>query len=187
MLQAGPVVQALKDIGVDILAFGSSDESEPPFDYEGVDFLAMQILTGVLGWFNKLDRDYWDRQPWYESFTELVQLLRKPRAAELLPHSSACASSSFEDVIPTFHENAELKLMVDHENKTTDTPDKNRDDSLLELDYEDDSTTSVHSAMSDQDDKQLPDSMQDDENEPQYPDPDINSLSASQSILSNSD
>ncbi|KAF7370247.1 High osmolarity signaling protein SHO1 [Mycena sanguinolenta] len=107
------LVKVFKDIGVDILALGPIEESVPPFDYEGVDLLATNILTGVLCWFNKLNQNDWAKQPWYETFKEVVQLLRKPRAGELLPHSSACAASSFEEKLPTVFEDAELELVVD--------------------------------------------------------------------------
>ena len=71
------LVKVFKDIGVDILALGPIDESELPFDYEGVDLLATNLLTGVLGWFNKLDQNDWAKQLWYESFKEVLQLLRR--------------------------------------------------------------------------------------------------------------
>jgi hypothetical protein len=65
----------LKDIGVDILALGPIDESEPPFDYEGVDLLATTILTGVSDWFKKLIKEDWSVKPWYDSFMQFLQLL----------------------------------------------------------------------------------------------------------------
>jgi hypothetical protein len=69
--------RVLKDIGVDILALGPTEESEPPFDYDGVDFLATTILTGLLNWLGKLDHEDWPIQPWFECCCELVQLLRR--------------------------------------------------------------------------------------------------------------
>jgi hypothetical protein len=42
--------RVLKDIGVDILALGPAMESEPPFDYEGVDCLATTVLAGLFSW-----------------------------------------------------------------------------------------------------------------------------------------
>ncbi|KAF7370238.1 hypothetical protein MSAN_00654600 [Mycena sanguinolenta] len=107
------LVKVFKDLGVDILALGPIEESELPFDYEGVDLLAINILTGVLCWFNKLNQNDWAKQPWYGSFKEVLQLLRSPRAGELLPHSSAHAISSFEGKLPTILEDAELELVVD--------------------------------------------------------------------------
>ncbi|KAJ6480824.1 hypothetical protein C8R45DRAFT_1215766 [Mycena sanguinolenta] len=107
------LVKVLKDIGVDILALGPIEESEPPFDYEGVDLLATNLLTGVLGWFNKLNQNDWAKQLWYESFKEVLQLLRRPRASELLPHSFACATNSFNEQLPTAFGDAELELVVD--------------------------------------------------------------------------
>ena len=67
--------QVLRDIGVDILALGPAEESEPPFDYDGVDFLATTILTGLLSWLGKLDREDWALQSWFEYCCEFVQLL----------------------------------------------------------------------------------------------------------------
>jgi hypothetical protein len=69
--------QVLKDIGVDIPALGPANESEPPFDYEGTDFLATTILTGLLSWLVKLDREDWPLQPWFEHCREFVQLLQR--------------------------------------------------------------------------------------------------------------
>ncbi|KAJ6456052.1 hypothetical protein C8R45DRAFT_1111057 [Mycena sanguinolenta] len=107
------LIKILKDIGVDILALGPIEESEPPFDYEGVDLLATNLLTGVLSWFNKLDQNDWAKQLWYESFKEVLQLLQRPRASELLPHSFAYATNSFKEQLPTAFKDAELELVVD--------------------------------------------------------------------------
>ncbi|KAJ6447472.1 hypothetical protein C8R45DRAFT_1224883 [Mycena sanguinolenta] len=107
------LVEVFKDIGVDILALGPIEESEAPFDYEGVDLLATNLLTGVLGWFNKLDQNDWAKQPWYGSFKEVLQLLRRPRAGELLPHAFAYATNSFKEQLPTAFGDAELELVVD--------------------------------------------------------------------------
>jgi hypothetical protein len=52
------------------------DESEPPFDYEGVDFLAIRILTSLSGWFGKLAEQERSVQPWFDRFVEFLQLLR---------------------------------------------------------------------------------------------------------------
>ncbi|KAF7371563.1 hypothetical protein MVEN_00011500 [Mycena venus] len=156
------LVRVLRDIGVDVLALGPISEPEPPFDYEGVDFLAINLLTGVLGWFNKLDRDDWARQVWYESFTELLQLLRRPRAGELLSHSSACATGSFEEILPTVCKDAELNLAVACDSGTTDTPDANHNASLADLHCNNGSITSVHTGTSDRDDAQDPDTDRED-------------------------
>jgi hypothetical protein len=69
--------RVLKDIGVDILTLGPTEESEPTFDYDGVDFLATTVLTGLLSWLSKLDREDWPWQPWFDGFCEFVQLLRR--------------------------------------------------------------------------------------------------------------
>ncbi|KAF7336858.1 hypothetical protein MVEN_02122100 [Mycena venus] len=108
------MVLVLKDIGVDILALGLIDASEPEslFDYEGVDFLAITLLAGISTWFDKLDPEDWSAQPWYESFTTVLLLLRRPRAAELLPRSSSCAASDFENILPSVYQDAELNLRV---------------------------------------------------------------------------
>jgi hypothetical protein len=71
------MTQVLKDIGVDILALGPANKSEPPFDYDGVDFLAMTILTGLSNWLQKLDLEHWSIQHWFDSFCEFLQLLRR--------------------------------------------------------------------------------------------------------------
>jgi hypothetical protein len=69
------MVQVLKDIGVDIPALGLIEEVL--VDYDGVDLLATTLLDGLLSWFQKLDQDDWTMQPWYKSFTKVLQLLRE--------------------------------------------------------------------------------------------------------------
>jgi hypothetical protein len=69
--------QVLKDIGVDILALGPAEESEPPFDHQGVDFFATTILTGLLGWLGKLNCEDWSIQHWFGGFCQFLQLLRR--------------------------------------------------------------------------------------------------------------
>ncbi|KAJ7683059.1 hypothetical protein B0H14DRAFT_2655024 [Mycena olivaceomarginata] len=64
----------------------------------------------------KLDRDDWAMQPWYRSFIQVLQLLREPRAVELLPYSSASATSTFDDVLPTIYQDRVLNVMVDNQN-----------------------------------------------------------------------
>ncbi|KAJ7787289.1 hypothetical protein B0H14DRAFT_3580682 [Mycena olivaceomarginata] len=85
-------LSVLKDIGVDIPTLGLIDSEEALVDYDGVDLLATALLGGLSFWFHKLDRDDWAMQPWYETFTQVLQLLREPRAGELLPNSSASAT-----------------------------------------------------------------------------------------------
>jgi hypothetical protein len=69
--------RVLKDIGVDILALGPAEEAEPPFDYEGVDFLAMTIIAGLLNWLGKLNLENSPKQPWFECCREFLQLLQR--------------------------------------------------------------------------------------------------------------
>jgi hypothetical protein len=71
------MIRVLRDIGVDVLALGPIEELEAAFDFEGVDFLATTILTGISGWFNKLDQEDWATQPWYSGFSKVLQLLRR--------------------------------------------------------------------------------------------------------------
>jgi hypothetical protein len=71
------MTKVLKDIGVDILALGPAEELEPPFDYDGVDFLATTILAGLVNWLGKLDQEDWLIQPWFGECHEFVQLLRR--------------------------------------------------------------------------------------------------------------
>jgi hypothetical protein len=59
------MVRVLKDIGIDTVTLGPSiDEPESPFDYDGVDFLALNILLGMPSWFSKLPREGWKGRPW---------------------------------------------------------------------------------------------------------------------------
>ncbi|KAF7338986.1 WD40 repeat-like protein [Mycena venus] len=93
------MIQMLKDIGVDILLLGPLDESEPPFDHDGVDFLAMTILRGLSSWCGKLQRSDWASQPC-------------PRSAELLPNSADHAVNSLEDILPTACRDAEVDILM---------------------------------------------------------------------------
>ncbi|KAF7355999.1 Metacaspase-7 [Mycena venus] len=96
----------LKDIGADSptfeLVIGEEDSS---FDYDGLDFLATTVLTGMSTWFAKLPRRDWAGQPW-------------PKCGELLPNSFTCATRNFEDIIPTTYRNVELTIMVENEDNT---------------------------------------------------------------------
>ncbi|KAJ7810083.1 hypothetical protein B0H14DRAFT_3151350 [Mycena olivaceomarginata] len=89
---------------------------EAPVDYDGVGLLATTLLDGLSSWFHKVDRDHWAMQPWYESFTQVLQLLREPRAAELLPCASASATTTFEDILPTSYQARVLNVIVDSQN-----------------------------------------------------------------------
>ncbi|KAF7360035.1 putative TUP1-general transcription repressor [Mycena venus] len=142
--------QILRDIGVDLLTLGPRENSEIPFDYDGVDSLATLILKGLSSWFTQLDQEDWTLQSWYPSFTELLHLLRRPRAAELVPTSSVYATTAFEHILPTFNLDAELNVVVDGENSITDNRNGIHDDPLADLNYKSDSTMSVHSEVSDE-------------------------------------
>jgi hypothetical protein len=69
--------QVLRDIGVDILVLGPTQESEAPFDDAGVDFLATTTLVGLSSCLGKLDREDWPLKLWFENFREFLQLLRR--------------------------------------------------------------------------------------------------------------
>ncbi|KAJ7824302.1 hypothetical protein B0H14DRAFT_3145736 [Mycena olivaceomarginata] len=112
-------VCVLKDIGVDIPSLGLIEEA--PVDHDGVDLLATTLLGGLSNWFGKLDRKDWVDQPWYGSFAQVLQLLREPRAGELLPNSSVTATSLFEDILPTTYQDRVLNVMVDNQNHTVPT------------------------------------------------------------------
>ncbi|KAF7344969.1 High osmolarity signaling protein SHO1 [Mycena venus] len=152
------MMRVLKDIGVDILALGPIDESEPPFDYDGVDFLATTVLKGILSWFGRLEQENWPFQRWYKGFVELLQLLRRPRATELLPHSSVCATSIFENILPTAYQNVELNVFVDHD-AASEIPHDNCDEAAADRPLDNNSTTSVHSTVLDRDDGHSVDSF----------------------------
>ncbi|KAF8182779.1 hypothetical protein K438DRAFT_1152942 [Mycena galopus ATCC 62051] len=137
--------QVLKDMGVDIPALGPTDELENPFDYNGVDRLATTLLDGISDWFTKIKQEDWAVQQWYESFAKLLQLLRVPRAAELLPHSYDCASNAFENIVPTTFHNSELHVMVNSQNTASENQPP-EDDCLTDLQCE---TSSVQSNTSD--------------------------------------
>ncbi|KAJ7740298.1 hypothetical protein B0H14DRAFT_2617618 [Mycena olivaceomarginata] len=124
------MVQVLKDIGVDIPTLEIIEEV--PVDYDGVDLLATALLGGLSSWFRKLDRDNWAVQSLYKTFTQGLQLLREPQAGELLPNSSASATSLFEDIMPTTCQDWVLNVMVD--NIVSDPDEENLGQSIESLD-----------------------------------------------------
>ncbi|KAF7365769.1 CAMK/CAMK-unique protein kinase [Mycena venus] len=106
----GKMVWVLKDIGVDIhspeLVFPC--DSETPFDYGGLDFLANAILVGISGFRKNLDPKNWLVQPW-------------PRSVELLPTSSAYACNNFGDILPIIHRST-VAVVVGNEDLSSDSP-----------------------------------------------------------------
>ncbi|KAJ7327431.1 hypothetical protein DFH08DRAFT_332008 [Mycena albidolilacea] len=159
------MVQVLKDIGVDISSLGLIEED--PVDYDGVDLLATTLLSGLSSWFDRLDREDWTRQPWYGSFTQVLQLLREPRAAELLPWSSASATSTFEDVLPTTYQDRVLNVMVENQNTVPGEqaiPAGNQSTDNL-------STHSVQSDISQESSQQGIEPLHDPQSQPPTPDP----------------
>ncbi|KAF8152798.1 hypothetical protein K438DRAFT_1864220 [Mycena galopus ATCC 62051] len=140
------LVRVLKDIRIDIPLLGPIEEFEARFDYEGLDILATKVLSGISSWFTKIEQADWSVQRWYESFTtKVLQLLRVPRAAELLPRSHDCASNAFEDIMPTTLHNSELHVMVNSQNTASENQPP-EDNCLTDLQCE---TSSVHSNTSD--------------------------------------
>ncbi|KAF7328737.1 High osmolarity signaling protein SHO1 [Mycena venus] len=148
------VVRVLKDIGVDVLALGPTEHMELPYDYDGIDFLATNILTGISGWLVQFGPEYWSVQLWHDSLREFLWLLRMPRSAELLPNASACASSIFQDFSPAIRVVAGLNTMVDSDSLMADNQDSVNNYPLVDLDCKNDSTTSLHSKIPDQEDGQ---------------------------------
>jgi hypothetical protein len=72
------MVRILKDIGVDTSTMGPiTEELDLPFDYDGVDYLATTVLSGISNWSADLPQDAWAQQPWYKGFHEFIQLLRQ--------------------------------------------------------------------------------------------------------------
>ncbi|KAJ7767948.1 hypothetical protein DFH07DRAFT_808170 [Mycena maculata] len=108
------MVQVLKDIGVDDIPSTESMKPESPFDYEGVDLLAEKIVAGIIGWFSELELAAWILQPWYPHFREVIQLLRWPRSALLLPGSFTRATSdACETIVQTICQTVELDILVE--------------------------------------------------------------------------
>ncbi|KAJ7464401.1 caspase domain-containing protein [Mycena latifolia] len=92
------MVQVLQDLGVD---FNESECGNSLVDNEGVDLLADTILAGISSWLMKIDIVDQRRQLWYEDFLEVVQLIRRPRSADLLPNSyTRATSTTFTSLIP---------------------------------------------------------------------------------------
>ncbi|KAJ6601748.1 hypothetical protein DFH09DRAFT_1125797 [Mycena vulgaris] len=98
------VVHMLEDVGADLRGRLVSGESDVSFDSEGLDFLTEKVLVGVSNWFHHIDTASWCLQPWYAGFRTIVQLLRSPYLAELLPISSARAfTEAVGGIIPSAH------------------------------------------------------------------------------------
>ncbi|KAJ7828716.1 hypothetical protein B0H13DRAFT_296706 [Mycena leptocephala] len=89
------VTRVLNDLSLD----SDSDEGRDGilFDHEGIDSLASAILVGVLNWQSANPEPRY----WHRSLTEIVRLLRLPRAELLLPTSSALATGpDIKNMIP---------------------------------------------------------------------------------------
>ncbi|KAJ6488804.1 hypothetical protein C8R45DRAFT_247748 [Mycena sanguinolenta] len=71
------MVGLLRDIiEVDVSRGDVGAESDPQFDYDGVDLLTGALLTGISGWFSNIDEKDRCKQSWHGSFAEFIQLLR---------------------------------------------------------------------------------------------------------------
>ncbi|KAF7333431.1 hypothetical protein MVEN_02359000 [Mycena venus] len=128
------MIWVLKDIGVDILVLDPLDESERQFDYDGIDFLGTTLLAGISRWFANIEPGEWSVQPWYDFFRQFLCLLRRPRAAELVPLSSTCATRNFEDILPTIYQEAVLTCtIVDGTDTIPANANPLRDDHLTDL------------------------------------------------------
>lgn len=66
----GRLILTLKDLGLDPV---KESATEFYFDADGVDSLALSVLTGVLGWSTQTPKT----QYWYRDLTEVVQFLRR--------------------------------------------------------------------------------------------------------------
>ncbi|KAJ6501792.1 hypothetical protein DFH09DRAFT_1202581 [Mycena vulgaris] len=107
------IVHMLEDVGADLRGQLVSGESDVPFDSEGLDFLTDKVLVGVSNWFHRIDAASWGLQPWYPGFRTIVQLLRSPYFAELLPISSARAfTEKVEGIIPSVHHIGTVQIEV---------------------------------------------------------------------------
>ncbi|KAF8149789.1 hypothetical protein K438DRAFT_2027313, partial [Mycena galopus ATCC 62051] len=155
------LVLVLKDIGVDIPVLGPIVESEVSFDYNGVDSLANILLEGMLGWFAQIDREDGSARPWFESFAKLLQLLRGPRAAELLPYSSSCATNAFENILSTIYQDSVVYVMVDGHNTIPEDQGPLHDDRSMDLECESLSTQSIHGDTTKRDCNQIAQSVDD--------------------------
>ncbi|KAJ7030161.1 hypothetical protein C8F04DRAFT_739166 [Mycena alexandri] len=106
------LVRASTDIGVDVLELGSLEDPEPPFDYDGLDLLAVTVLVALSTWFGKLDAREQVLQPWYESLCELLRLLRASQSADLLPQATACAIDVWGPLASTQYQNGKLDVIT---------------------------------------------------------------------------
>ncbi|KAJ6523006.1 hypothetical protein B0H19DRAFT_1085852 [Mycena capillaripes] len=157
------MVRVFKDIGVDVLTLGPLDESEPPFDYEGVDFLSKTVLTGISNWLSQLDREQLSTQPWYDTFSQLVHLLRMPRAAELLPASSTCATTTLDSILSTVYRDTKLNVTVnsvhtktsDQDAQDVESNDEDHEDGSSEVSSENEAHVSPASEESYDSDTQM--------------------------------
>ncbi|KAJ7937932.1 hypothetical protein B0H13DRAFT_1852220 [Mycena leptocephala] len=150
------MVRVLKDIGCDLLTLGPNinEEADPPFDYDGVDFLATTLLIGMSNCLPKLDPEDSAIQP-------------LPRSAELLPNSSTCATLTFEKILPTVYRDAEFSVVVDGEDKTLENGDMVHDRHSADLNHRTYSRSSVDNTMEEDHDTKDPESPQDDDSDVQ--------------------
>ncbi|KAJ7160244.1 hypothetical protein C8R46DRAFT_1107494, partial [Mycena filopes] len=119
------LVQALKDIGVDVLQLGSLGEADRPFDYDGLDFLAATMLVELSSWFEKLNEQERPLQPWYDPLREVLRLLRAPRSVDLLPQASTYAVNIWEALLPLRSQSAEVDVLAICELDEDESGDEN--------------------------------------------------------------
>ncbi|KAJ7486446.1 hypothetical protein FB451DRAFT_1227311 [Mycena latifolia] len=79
---------ALRDLGLDAPEVDTA--SNLAADFEGVDFLAVTILTGICG----LDNPDIQMECWYDSLGKVVCLLRGSGVGDVLPKATGIATSS---------------------------------------------------------------------------------------------
>ncbi|KAJ7885974.1 hypothetical protein B0H14DRAFT_1331282 [Mycena olivaceomarginata] len=102
-----------------------------------------------------------------------------PRATELLPHSSATATTSatLEDILPTVNRDARLTVFIDGDNEMEHNQHRVNNDSLVDLRNKNNSIGSIGSHISDQDNTTHSlDSLQEDNDDAQSQDSDMDTV-----------
>ncbi|KAF7312580.1 MAP kinase kinase kinase [Mycena indigotica] len=100
-------IALVKDLGIDVLHVSHAQPESAmlaELDLEGIDIFTDSVLAGVRQHTQAHGRDQLESEYWYSAFSELLFLLRHPRAEDLLPSSWDTAKNTvMESLVPVFY------------------------------------------------------------------------------------
>ncbi|KAJ7459356.1 G-protein alpha subunit-domain-containing protein [Mycena latifolia] len=102
----------LKDLGVD--SPGADDSTtRVQSDIEGIDIFCEVLLAGIQTWLPDQSSRATIDEGWYPSLRHVLDLLRQPKAQDLLPRSWTMATTGkFQEVLPSDYESRLVDIIV---------------------------------------------------------------------------